>query len=60
VSGGNVTVSWPPIPGATLKSATSLAPQNWQPELGTPVLGPDGYSLTLPLGPTPKFFRLAQ
>jgi hypothetical protein len=59
VSGGNAIVSWPPIPG-TLQSTTSLAPQNWQNEPGTPVLGPSGYSITVPLDAAPKFFRLVQ
>src|SRR5262249_16234724 len=57
-SGGNAIVSWPPIPG-TLQSATSLTPQNWQDEPGTPTLGPTGYSMSVPLG-TAKFFRLKQ
>jgi hypothetical protein len=59
VSGGNAIVSWPPIPG-TLQSTTTLVPTNWQPVPGAPTLGPTGYSLIVPLGSGPRFFRLAQ
>lgn len=60
VSGGNAILSWPPIRGATLESTTTLVPTNWQPVPGTPALAPNGYSLTVPLGPGPRFFRLVQ
>jgi hypothetical protein len=60
VSGGNATLSWPPIAGASLQSTTTLVPTNWQPVPGTPTLGPNGYSLTVPLDTGPKFFRLVQ
>jgi len=60
VSGGNVILIWPPIPGATPQSSDNLQPTNWQNVSGTPTLGPAGYSLSVPLGPAPKFFRLVQ
>ncbi len=60
VLGANVTISWPPIPNATLQSSTGLVPTNWQPVPGTPTLGTTGYSLTVPLGAGPRFFRLVQ
>jgi hypothetical protein len=60
VSGGNATVSWPAIPNAILQSTDSLLPINWQNVGGVPTLGPNGYSLTIPLGPGTKFFRLVQ
>jgi hypothetical protein len=59
-SGGFATLSWPPIPGATLQSTTTLQPTNWQPVGGTPILGLTGYSLTVPLGPGTRYFRLVQ
>jgi hypothetical protein len=58
-SGGNVTLSWPPIAG-TVQHTSSLSPANWQPVGGTPILGPNGYSLTIPAGTGPDFFRLVQ
>jgi len=60
VSGGNAILAWPPIAGATLQSTSTLQPPNWQNVSGTPVLGPNGYTLTVPLGPGALFFRLAQ
>jgi len=60
VSGNNATLSWPPIPNATLQSTTTLVPTNWQPVSGTPTLSPTGYSLTVPLATGPNFFRLVQ
>jgi hypothetical protein len=60
VSGANAIISWPPIPNATLQSTTSLLPTNWQPVAGTPTLGATGYSLAVPLGTGPRFFRLVQ
>jgi hypothetical protein len=59
-SGNNVIVSWPAIPGAVLQSTGSLNPVNWQTVPGTPTLSQNGYSLTLPLGGGPQFFRLVQ
>jgi hypothetical protein len=58
-SGGSVTLSWPPIAG-TVQHTSSLAPTNWQPVGGTPVLGTNGYSLTIPRGAGPDYFRLVQ
>jgi hypothetical protein len=55
-----VTVSWPPIPNAILQSSDNLVPANWQTVPGVPTLGPDGYSLSLPIGPAARFFRLIQ
>jgi hypothetical protein len=60
VSGGNAVLSWPPIPGATLQSTDNLGTPNWQNVSGTPTLGPTGYSLSVPMGTDPLFFRLAQ
>jgi len=60
VSGGNATLSWPPIPG-TLQSTVVLAPPNWQNVAGTPTLDANGYSLTVPVNlATNTFFRLVQ
>jgi hypothetical protein len=59
-SGGNIVLSWPAIPNAILQSTGSLNPVNWQNVPGTPALGPQGYSLTLPQGPGTQFFRLVQ
>jgi len=58
-SGGNATVSWPPIPG-TLQSTELLVPTSWQNVPGSPAIGTNGYSLTVPLGTTNTFYRLAQ
>lgn len=59
-SGTSYIVSWPPITG-TLQQSSSLSPQNWQPVAGTPVLGTNGYSLTVPATPGgADFFRLVQ
>jgi len=60
VSGGNITLSWLADPNAKLQSTTTLTPPNWQPVPGTPTLGVNGYSLTLPIGPGNLFFRLAK
>ncbi len=58
-SGSNVILSWGPDTSAQLQFTTSLASPNWQPVVGhTPVLGPNGYSVTLPAAPSPMFFRL--
>ncbi len=57
---GAATLSWPPIANAALEATDSLSTPNWQPVPGTPVLGPNGYSLTVPLGPGSRFFRLRQ
>ena len=59
-AGANVILSWPPIPNATLQYTTSLLPPNWLGVVGTPTLTTNGYSLTLPAGGTPTFFRLVQ
>jgi hypothetical protein len=58
-SAGSVTLSWPPIAG-TVQHTSSLSPANWQPVGGTPVLGLKGYTLTIPRGAGPDFFRLVQ
>lgn len=57
---GNVIVSWPAIAGAQLQSTTSLQQPDWQDVPGTPVLGANGYSLAVPIGPDIQFFRLKQ
>ena len=60
VSGGNAILTWPPIAGAILQSSSTLQPPNWQNVAGTPVLGPNGYSLSVPLNPSIQYFRLVQ
>jgi hypothetical protein len=57
--GGNVTVSWPAGPTAQLQSTTNLNSPVWLPVGGTPTLGPNGYSLTIPATAN-QFFRLVQ
>lgn len=57
---GNVILSWPAIPNAQLQSTSSLEQPDWQNVPGTPVLGPNGYSLGVPIGPNNVFFRLKQ
>jgi hypothetical protein len=59
LSGNNVILSWPPF-AATLQYETNVTSGNWQKAPGTPVLGPNGYSQTVPLGAGPTFFRLQQ
>jgi hypothetical protein len=58
-SGTDLIVSWPAIPG-TLQHSSSLGTQNWQTVPGTPVLGPNGYSITVPASGGADFFRLKQ
>jgi hypothetical protein len=57
--GGNVTVSWPAVPTAQLQSKTNLISAVWLPVGGTPTLGTNGYSLTIPATHN-QFFRLVQ
>ena len=57
---GTVTLSWPPMPNATLEFSGSLTSPNWQPVPGTATLGPSGYSQSVSVGAGPTFFRLAQ
>jgi hypothetical protein len=60
ISGPNLIVSWPPVPG-TLQHSTTLSSPNWQNVPGTPVLDSNGYSLTFPATPGgTDFFRLKQ
>jgi hypothetical protein len=56
--GGNIVLSWPAAPGWTLQSTPTVAPTNWQPVGGTPVLSGSRYSLTLPATSPAAFFRL--
>lgn len=58
IVGQNILLQWPPDPNAILQSTTSLKPTNWQPVPGTPALGTNGYSLSVPIGPGNQFFRL--
>jgi hypothetical protein len=58
-SGGNINLSWGPDPNAKLLSSPSLSSPNWQPVPGTPVMGINGFSLSVPIGPGNQFFRLA-
>jgi hypothetical protein len=59
-SGGNITLSWPAVPGVVLKSTPTLVPPNWQPVGGTPSVAGAVYSLTLPATDATRFFRLYQ
>jgi Bacterial Ig-like domain (group 2) len=59
LAGNNVVLSWGPIPG-TLQYSDSLTPPNWQTAPGTATLGPEGYSQSLPVSSSPRFFRLKQ
>jgi hypothetical protein len=60
-AGSHVTLSWAADPNARLQFATALVPSNWQPFVGNPpTLGPNGYSLTVPVGVGPMFFRLVE
>lgn len=57
---GNLILSWGADPNAVLESSPSLGTPNWQPVPGTPTLGNDVYSLTVPLNPATGavFYRL--
>jgi len=56
--GGNIVLSWAAAPGWTLQSTPTIAPTNWQPVGGTPVLSGSRYTLTLPATSPAAFFRL--
>jgi hypothetical protein len=59
-AGGNVTISWPPIPG-TLQYSLGVSPASWLPVTGvTPVLTNGRYVVTLPITAAPWYFRLVQ
>jgi hypothetical protein len=58
VAGRNITLTWPADPNAKLQSTVNLSPSNWQPVVGTPALGTNGYSLSVPVAPGHQFFRL--
>jgi hypothetical protein len=58
-SGSNIILSWPADPKLVLQSTPSLNPTNWQPVGGTPVLGPNGYTLSV-VNSGNLFFRLKQ
>jgi hypothetical protein len=61
LSGANVILSWPPIAGATLQSSATVVSPNWQNVPGTPALGPNGYSLAVPINfAANRYFRLVQ
>jgi hypothetical protein len=60
VSGGNVVITWPPIPG-TLQFKTSLSQINWQPVGVSPSLVNGLYTVSLPISlNSASFFRLVQ
>ncbi|HEY9172310.1 MAG TPA: Ig-like domain-containing protein [Verrucomicrobiae bacterium] len=59
VSGNSLTLTWPADPNAKLQYTTVLSPPDWKPVPGTPILGPSGYSLTVPISGAASFFRLA-
>jgi len=60
VSGGNVVITWPPIPG-TLQFTLSLSPTNWQPVGIMPSLVNGVYTVSVPISPnSDSFFRLVQ
>jgi regulation of enolase protein 1 (concanavalin A-like superfamily) len=56
--GNNIVLSWPAAPGWTLQSTPAVAPTNWQPVGGTPVLSGSRYTLTVPATSPAAFFRL--
>jgi hypothetical protein len=59
-AGGNVTISWPPMPG-TLQYSLGVSPASWLPVTGvTPVLNNGRYVVTLPITAAPRYFRLVQ
>jgi hypothetical protein len=60
VVGGNVIVTWAADPNLVLQSTVNINPSNWQNVPGTPTLGVNGYSLTLPITAVHQFFRLKQ
>jgi len=57
ISGKNITLIWPAIPGLTLQSTTSLQPTNWQNVGGALAVG-SFYEVTLPMTDPAQFFRL--
>ena len=55
----SVTVSWPADPTSQLWFTPRLDSADWQPVVGTPVLGSNGrYSLTVPILGSGQYFRL--
>jgi regulation of enolase protein 1 (concanavalin A-like superfamily) len=56
--GDNIVLSWAAAPGWTLQSTPAVAPTNWQPVGGTPVLSGSRYTLSLPATSPAAFFRL--
>ncbi len=57
---GNLILTWLADPNAVLQSSPSLDTPNWQAVSGTPLLGNDSYTLTVPIGHGNQFFRLKQ
>lgn len=58
VSGKNLILTWPADPNASLESTTSIDPTSWSPVSGTKTLGPNGYTLSVPIGTGNMYFRL--
>ena len=58
ISGKNFLISWPAVPGVTLKSTSTLSPANWQPVPGTPTLNGGIYTLSMPASGATEFFEL--
>jgi len=59
LSGNNIILSWPAVPGWTLQGTPGLFPANWQPVAGTRTVSFGRYSLTLPISTAGNhYFRL--
>jgi len=55
ISGGNVVITWPPLPG-TLQTTLSVNPVNWQPVGVTPAVVNGLYTVSLPISHATSFF----
>jgi hypothetical protein len=59
-AGGNVTISWPLMPG-NLQYTLGVNPASWLPLTGvTPVLTNGRWVVTVPITAAPRYFRLVQ
>jgi len=59
-SGGNLTLNWPAAPSIVLQSTSSLNSPNWVNVGGTPGTTNGVATLTVPIGSSRMFFRLAR
>lgn len=55
---GGVRISWPALPEFILERTAQLSSPDWTPVGQPPVQSGDEYSVTLPVTPSPQFFRL--